>query len=246
MTSLKKIKGKESMGRLYCWLCLFFVMFISACSGGSDSAVGDSENSVNSATGTIAFRIADRDDRSARAAEFKAACLNTPLTVSVIVYDKNGKIKGEGKWDCKEKSGEIKNIPVGPVSKVVFLAKENEELKYRTDVESDREGNPITVSEKKTTEILMDEPVSFIPAFTNQDFPLEWDSISQAEKYEIEITESKESPVVKDVSAPSYTPEAKPLEGRLTRTAFSGHGRNNGHTPRPIRNPCLIQSGTNP
>ncbi len=157
MTKFLTFSRKKFSDLLYCALCIFLSILVSAC---SDAQYSSSE------TGSIAFSIewkgAPTIQLTSRA--IKAASLDCDAagvtTVRFDLYDENNSYLVGDSWSCSYHEGTVHDVPVGSNRKLVVTGEDSSgNVLYRGEVTG------ITVAAGQTTNVgtIVVEPIENTP-----------------------------------------------------------------------------------
>jgi len=219
--------------------CVFLLLLMTGCSGGGDGSSSDfmseSEN-PESETGTIAFTIENPEQAARKSgisglvsgtadmlgprsamAGFTDDCDTDIVEISALVYDEfNAEMLSAGPWKCSAHSGKIGGVRPGSDRKLVLLAKNDKgHITYRT------EAGGITVTGGQTSEVAIAGFQSFVPVLTgNNDF-LEWQQVSGAASYRIEIKKESSNSIVKEDTVICYASPCSLKIERYTDTHYA-------------------------
>jgi len=178
--------------------CVFFIIFISACGGGSEPS--------SSETGAITCNIALQHTLTTRqaAGEPSEDCEAAGVdAVRVEVYDGADFYLTEGgPWPCSAHKGSVRNVREGSDRKVVILCEDSDErVRYRG------EHAGITVTKGHTTDIGIVAAHFFIPTLstpangsnvTGDAVTLAWDAVEAAKEYRVVVSKNSDlgNPIV--------------------------------------------------
>ena len=197
------ILGRHKFAEFLCRLsCVFFIIFISGCSGGSSEQ-------LSSETGSIAFNIALQDEQTTY---LTALAMDGPSedcqaagvdTIRVEIYDgADSYLTDGGPWPCSAHKGSLQNVPEGSDRKIVILCEDS-----YGNVRYMGEHSGITVTRGKTSHIGTVVTCFFIPSLsapangsnvTGDAVTLAWDEIETAKEYRIVVSKNSDlgNPIV--------------------------------------------------
>jgi Concanavalin A-like lectin/glucanases superfamily len=185
-----------------CIIATFFLL-LAACGAGS----GPSE-SVPQDGGTIPLHIvwADNANMDAIQPQARIVCADQGVqTVTAHVYNPgdNSPIVSES-WACEDHQGTIGNVPPGSYSVVVLGNNSVAQPAYHANATG------VVVPAGGSSEPVTIELTPFVPnlSLPSNGVTLQWETISGAEDYEIDISENADmnAPTAYITSEPRYTP----------------------------------------
>ena len=202
---------------LCCVLCVFVLVFVSACSGGVNES---SSESASAETGTITFSVIWKDAPTMQSAKGSAVvkavdCATAGIsTVEGNVYDENEThLQGGGPWDCEDHSATITGVNVGENRTVVIIGNDSSGYGiYRGEVTG------VTVG--KTNDLVEVEAETFTPTIlapvdgesvVDGFFQFQWFTVTGATEYQIQVSTDSGfgSTVIDELVLPtSYQPTA--------------------------------------
>jgi hypothetical protein len=180
---------------------LFFLL--SACGSGSGSSESAAQGS-----GTIPLHIvwADDADMNAIQPQARIVCADQGVqTVTAHVYDPgdNSLIVSES-WACEDHQGTIGSVPPGSYSVVVLGNNSVDQPTYHANATG------VVVPAGGSSEPVTLELAPFVPnlSLPTNGVTLQWEAISGAEDYEINISENPDmnNPAAYIASEPRYAP----------------------------------------
>ena len=194
-------------------VCIFLIILVSACGGGSDTSYETSSD-----TGSIAFSVEWRGAPTESSGRYAVALDCAAAGVSIVegkVYDSyyNNYLGGGGPWDCEAHAGTIYGVSAGTGSRtVVILGKDSSgTVLYRGELINVTVEPGITnyvgdiVAELFSPTLLSPSDSS---ALTSIDIDFEWNPTQGATEYRLQIStdSSFTSLVIDEASAISPFP----------------------------------------